>query len=47
MKLVREAGLPGRARLAFRDVLLGLEYLYCQKIIQWDIKPRNLLRDRE
>ena len=32
------------AWLAFRDVILGLEYLHYQKIIHRDIKPSNLLR---
>jgi len=29
---------------SFRDVVQGLEYLHCQKIIHRDIKPSNLLR---
>ena len=32
------------AWLAFRDVILGMEYLHYQKIIHRDIKPSNLLR---
>ncbi|CAF98517.1 unnamed protein product, partial [Tetraodon nigroviridis] len=32
-----------RARLYFRDVILGIEYLHYQKIIHRDIKPSNLL----
>ncbi|XP_021094021.1 calcium/calmodulin-dependent protein kinase kinase 1 isoform X2 [Heterocephalus glaber] len=32
-----------QARLYLRDVILGLEYLHCQKIIHRDIKPSNLL----
>ncbi|XP_023213988.1 calcium/calmodulin-dependent protein kinase kinase 1-like, partial [Centruroides sculpturatus] len=27
----------------FRDVVLGIEYLHCQKIVHRDIKPSNLL----
>ncbi|XP_061596118.1 calcium/calmodulin-dependent protein kinase kinase 1 isoform X1 [Cololabis saira] len=32
-----------QARLHFRDVILGIEYLHYQKIIHRDIKPSNLL----
>ncbi|NWS52925.1 KKCC1 kinase, partial [Chunga burmeisteri] len=32
-----------QARLYFRDVVLGIEYLHYQKIIHRDIKPSNLL----
>uniref|UniRef100_A0A3P9IQ02 non-specific serine/threonine protein kinase n=1 Tax=Oryzias latipes TaxID=8090 RepID=A0A3P9IQ02_ORYLA len=32
-----------RARLYFRDIILGIEYLHYQKIIHRDIKPSNLL----
>lgn len=31
------------ARRYFRDVVLGIEYLHCQKVIHRDIKPSNLL----
>ncbi|XP_022256631.1 calcium/calmodulin-dependent protein kinase kinase 1-like, partial [Limulus polyphemus] len=34
-----------RAWKYFRDVVLGIEYLHCQKIIHRDIKPSNLLLD--
>ncbi|XP_077167162.1 calcium/calmodulin-dependent protein kinase kinase 1 [Paroedura picta] len=32
-----------QARLYFRDIVLGIEYLHYQKIIHRDIKPSNLL----
>ncbi|XP_005926891.1 calcium/calmodulin-dependent protein kinase kinase 1 isoform X2 [Haplochromis burtoni] len=32
-----------QARLYFRDVILGIEYLHYQKIVHRDIKPSNLL----
>uniref|UniRef100_A0A3Q2FP57 non-specific serine/threonine protein kinase n=2 Tax=Cyprinodon variegatus TaxID=28743 RepID=A0A3Q2FP57_CYPVA len=32
-----------QARLYFRDIILGIEYLHYQKIIHRDIKPSNLL----
>lgn len=32
-----------QARLYFRDVILGMEYLHYQKIVHRDIKPSNLL----
>ncbi|XP_063750854.1 calcium/calmodulin-dependent protein kinase kinase 1 isoform X3 [Eleginops maclovinus] len=32
-----------KARLYFRDVILGIEYLHYQKIVHRDIKPSNLL----
>ncbi|KAL4647787.1 calcium/calmodulin-dependent protein kinase kinase 1-like [Arapaima gigas] len=32
-----------QARIYFRDVVLGIEYLHFQKIIHRDIKPSNLL----
>ncbi|XP_038563417.1 calcium/calmodulin-dependent protein kinase kinase 1 isoform X3 [Micropterus salmoides] len=32
-----------QARLHFRDVILGIEYLHYQKIVHRDIKPSNLL----
>lgn len=32
-----------KARLYFRDIVLGIEYLHYQKIIHRDIKPSNLL----
>lgn len=35
------------SRAAFRDAVLGLEYLHYQGIIHRDIKPANLLRTRD
>ncbi|XP_057318663.1 probable myosin light chain kinase DDB_G0279831 [Microplitis mediator] len=35
------------ARIHFRDVVLGVEYLHYQKIVHRDIKPSNLLVDSE
>lgn len=35
------------SRSAFRDALLGLEYLHYQGIIHRDLKPENLLRKRD
>ncbi|XP_034143013.1 calcium/calmodulin-dependent protein kinase kinase 1b isoform X2 [Esox lucius] len=32
-----------QARIYFRDIILGIEYLHYQKIIHRDIKPSNLL----
>uniref|UniRef100_A0A3Q3WF09 non-specific serine/threonine protein kinase n=1 Tax=Mola mola TaxID=94237 RepID=A0A3Q3WF09_MOLML len=32
-----------QARLYFRDVVLGIEYLHYQKIVHRDVKPSNLL----
>lgn len=37
----------GAARSAFRDAVLGLEYLHFQGIIHRDIKPSNLLLDHQ
>lgn len=34
----------GESRSAFRDALLGLEYLHYQGVVHRDIKPENLLR---
>ena len=34
----------GEARRAFREALLGIEYLHYQGVIHRDIKPENLLR---
>ena len=36
-----------QARIAFRDTVLGLEYLHYQGVVHRDIKPANLLRSRD
>lgn len=37
----------GQARSAFRDTVLGLEYLHYQGVVHRDIKPANLLWSRD